>query len=299
MDNCYEYYHTTNESQNLNYGQMFFIMLGMLPVMICFPVWFVAFFIHDPWVKKMNKQMEDLEDYVIPYIETYDLEEVTNEALETLDCNVNSVLETTPDGIVLMKYNRTDEGFDYWADKQISYKHLEVVARKFVTVFQCKDFYIDQKKYMNDKLSKIKKEIDENKKNIQLEKENVETGNDKIDKTDKTDKPSEDDDVFAKLKSTKQKNKLKIKFTKEDFTPEIGTKFMRKGKMADSILEKKIESNKKVVKNVKFSDWKTLFGFGAPVKVEEQIESIIDEESDDELDEELDEESDEELDIDE
>ena len=308
MDNCYEYYHTTNEPQNLNYGQMFFIMLGMLPVMFCLPVWFVAFFIHDPYVKKMNKQMEDLEDYKIPYIETYDLEKVTNEALETLDCNTNSVLETTPDGVVLMKYNKTDEGFDYWADKQISYKHLEVVARKFVTVFQCKDFYIDQKKYMNDKLSKIKKEIDENKKNIQLEKENVETGNDKIDKTDKTDKtdkPSEDDDVFAKLKSTKQKNKLKIKFTKEDFTPEIGTKFMRKGKMADSILEKKIESNKKVVKNVKFSDWKTLFGFGTSVKVEEPVKSIIDEESDeesiidDELDEESDEESGEELDIDE
>ena len=25
-------------------------------------------------------------------------------------------METTPDGIVIMRYNKKDEGFEYWAD---------------------------------------------------------------------------------------------------------------------------------------------------------------------------------------
>ena len=287
MDNwdyCSEFETSAETSGKLNYGQMFFIMLSVIPLALCLPTWFVAVFIHDPYVKKIEKQMEDLEDYKIPYIETYDLEKVTNDNVETLDYEINSVLETTPDGIVVMRYNKTDEGFDYWADKQISYKHLEVVARKFVTVFQCKEFYIDQKKYMKDKLDKIKKEIEENKKTIQEKKENAEQG-----KTDDDD----DDDVFAKLKSNKPN--LKLKFTKDDFTPEIGTKFMKKGKIAESILEKKIEADEKVVKNVKFSDWKSLFGFGSSVsKTEEPVvsesltgEAKKSEDSEDESSEEL------------
>ena len=55
-----------------------------------------------------------------------------------------------------------------------------------------------------------------------------------------------------------------------------GTKFMKKGKIAESILEKKIEADEKVVKNVKFSDWKSLFGFGSSVsKTEEPVISRI------------------------
>lgn len=269
MDNwdyCSEFETSAETSGKLNYGQMFFIMLSVIPLALCLPTWFVAVFVHGPYVKKIEKQMEDLEDYEIPYIETYDLEKVTNDNAETLDCEINSVLETTPDGIVVMRYNKTDEGFDYWADKQISYKHLEVVARKFVTVFQCKEFYIDQNKYMKDKLDKIKKEIEENKKTIQQKKENAEQG--------KTDEDDEEDDVFAKLKSNKPN--LKVKFTKDDFTPEIGTKFMKKGKIAESILEKKTEVDEKVVKNVKFSDWKSLFGFGASAsKTEEPVSESL------------------------
>jgi hypothetical protein len=296
MDNwdyCSEFETSAETYEKLNYGQIFFIMLGVIPVALCLPIWFVAVFVHGPYVKKIEKQMEDLEDledYEIPYIETYDLEKVTNDNAETLDCEINSVLETTPDGVVVMRYNKTDEGFDYWADKQISYKHLEVVARKFVTVFQCKEFYIDQKKYMKNKLDKIKKEIEENKKTIQQKKENAELG--------KTDPVENDDmDVFAKLKSNKRK--LKVKFTKDDFTPEIGTKFMKKGKMAESILEKKTEVDEKVVKNVNFSDWKSLFGFGSSVsKTEEQVSEPLTgeakksgDESSEDLEEDLEEDS--------
>ena len=37
MDECLDM-----QSVDLNFGQMFFMMLGFLPVMMCLPCWFVA-----------------------------------------------------------------------------------------------------------------------------------------------------------------------------------------------------------------------------------------------------------------
>ncbi len=51
------------------------------------------------------------------------------------------VEENTPDGIVVLKYE--DDSFIYWADKQITYKYLETVARKYVILYDCKDLYIN------------------------------------------------------------------------------------------------------------------------------------------------------------
>ena len=45
MDECLDM-----QSVDLNYGQMFFMMLGFLPVMMCLPCWFVAKFVHEPMV---------------------------------------------------------------------------------------------------------------------------------------------------------------------------------------------------------------------------------------------------------
>ena len=42
-----------------------------------------------------------------------------------------SVCESTPDGLVFMKYNEDNEGFDWWGDnKQTAYKYLETVSKK-------------------------------------------------------------------------------------------------------------------------------------------------------------------------
>ena len=43
-------------------------------------------------------------------------------------------------GNVIMRYNYDDEVFEYWSDnKVLSYKDLDVVARKYVVVYSCKD----------------------------------------------------------------------------------------------------------------------------------------------------------------
>jgi hypothetical protein len=53
------------------------------------------------------------------------------------------VEEQTPDGKVMLKYDESSNTFLYWAEKPITYKYLEVVARKYVILFDCKELYVN------------------------------------------------------------------------------------------------------------------------------------------------------------
>ena len=86
------------------------------------------------------------EDIKTPYENYYLLGNNRNYILEfekqqNIDKGV--VEEETPDGFVIMKYNDELNRFDYWSDKSIKYKYLEVVARKYVILFDCKDKYVN------------------------------------------------------------------------------------------------------------------------------------------------------------
>ena len=48
------------EQAQLNTGQMFFILLSLIPMCFLFPTWLVAKFIYEPWVEKLSKMREDL-----------------------------------------------------------------------------------------------------------------------------------------------------------------------------------------------------------------------------------------------
>lgn len=69
---------------------------------------------------------------------------VNNNVLNTLNKN-NFLMETTPNGNVIMKYNNERQSFEYYSDKDIPYKYLETVARKFVKTFFCYEYYIISK----------------------------------------------------------------------------------------------------------------------------------------------------------
>ncbi len=103
------------------------------------------------------------EDIKVPYENYYLLGNNRNyilefEKKENLDKGV--VEEETPDGFVIMKYNDEINRFDYWSDKSIKYKYLEVVARKYVILFDCKDKYIN---IFKELLSAMENKKDDNK----------------------------------------------------------------------------------------------------------------------------------------
>jgi len=71
------------------------------------------------------------------------------------------VEEETPEGNVIMMYDEQNNIFLYWSNKPITYKYLEVVARKYVIVYNCRENYINIFKELIKAMDK-KKEVEEN-----------------------------------------------------------------------------------------------------------------------------------------
>jgi len=94
---------------------------------------------------------EDVEEiYEEKYDEEYEkLEESELVEDELKELKNNSLIETTPMGDVLMFYDQDYEYFKYYSDKkEVSYKILETVAKKYVITNDCKQIYTD----MNDEI---------------------------------------------------------------------------------------------------------------------------------------------------
>jgi len=136
--------------------------------------------------------------------------------------NENSyVIEITPDGGVIMKYDYDEEGFVYWADNSISYTFLEVVARKFSRMFDNKHLYI----------------VTESDNEEEEEVKEIET-------TDK-----QDDDLF--FVSNQSHNKKQRKSTINI----VRNKYVKKGKFSEF---KFIQSHKNSSNKMTFQQYKEL-----------------------------------------
>jgi len=217
-----------------------FFLVSFIPFTILFSSWIVAKFVFLPHVEmaKNEKEIEwPEEEEIIKYEEKYPIIEknVKNEDLDTDNC---CVCESTPDGLVFMKYNKKNEIFDWWGDnKSVSYKYLETVARKYVNSFKCSNFYIDREEDLKQ----------------QIEKEKVEEERKKMEDEDKKEEEVDsDDDLFVKLKPNE-----KIKPKKKGKMAAInGNKYKYCGKIKDFKLLKKTAKRKK--KKLDFSSWKSM-----------------------------------------
>jgi hypothetical protein len=218
-----------------------FFLVSFIPFTILFSSWVVAKFVFLPHVEmaKNEKEIEwPEEEEIVKYEEKYPIIEknVKNEDLDTDNC---CVCESTPDGLVFMKYNKKNEIFDWWGDnKSVSYKYLETVARKYVNSFKCSNFYIDRQKDLKEQIEKEKEEE---------EREKME------DEDKKEEEVDSDDDLFVKLKPNE-----KIKPKKKGKRAAInGNKYKYCGKIKDFKLLKKIKK-KKNKKKLDFSSWKSM-----------------------------------------
>lgn len=152
-----------------------------------------------------------LDDYLL--LEERKLEDADFKYLEN-----KYVYLDTPDGFVVMGYDRDKEAFYYYSDfKDVAYYYLDVVARKFVVIFDCKSLLVNTKE-------EFMKAV-ENYKKLKEEKESK--------------NESQEDSVFANLKTSSEINKketvdplLKIK-DKELPEPDKFNKYIYKGKLDD------------------------------------------------------------------
>lgn len=199
-------------------------------------------FIWRPLLKKsLTEGSEDFlvdEPKVINYTERYPL---TEKDLEEKDTNDDSykfrcILETTPNGIVIMKYDSDQEAWNYWADKKnnIRFDELETVCRRYCLTYNCGFLYKDRKLDIENQ----KKELKEKKEQKEMEKHDKQEEN-------------SDDDLFVKLKETKPEKKKIVSAT-------ISNKFKYQGEIGKFPGFHIMYEKRDTKKDIGWSAWKNL-----------------------------------------
>lgn len=130
-----------------------------------------------------NEIMKEAIDLSIKYVINQKLEKLMN-------CYV---MEKTPLGNVLMIYNNARATFSYYSDSTIPYRYLEVVARKYIKIFNCRPIFVDMDEELNKSKEKWQQERVENEKKEERKKnEELKSKNQIVEKNKS---------VFAKFKS--------------------------------------------------------------------------------------------------
>ena len=79
------------------------------------------------------------------------------------------IIENTPIGNVAMNFNSDKGSFEFYSDKNIPYRYLEVISRKYVTTFQCKPLYV----IMDSEIQIAEQKMKEEKEKEIIKKENI------------------------------------------------------------------------------------------------------------------------------
>lgn len=172
------------------------------------------------------------------------------------------LLENSPRGNVLMYYNPYTHSFVYHSDEQIiPYIILEQIAKKYVVMYRCKDFFIDSVKRPANKILEV----------LQKEEDALKSKKMKVnDITKCVNIQSDSKDVFAALKDYRtpatqasngptqansgptQANKQNKRAVKEEEV-KFSNKFVRIGKMCEfNILQKPADKKIEAVNELMF-----------------------------------------------
>ena len=143
------------------------------------------------------------------------------------------VMEFTPLGNVLMKYDKNKEAFRFYSDSTIPYRYLEVVGRKFVKQFNCRPLFVDMEeelKLAEEKWEKERKEKEEKEEEDKRKKEEAIKNKAPIEEKKKN--------VFAKFKS----------YNKESGTGHVSTAAPPKNSIPNKKLTQTQENEKILLK---------------------------------------------------
>lgn len=172
--------------------------------------------------------------------EELEMRELSDEQIQGLKNNI--LIETTPIGNVLMYYDPDYGYFKYYSNsKEIPYKTLEAVAKKYVITNDCKQIY-------NDMSEEIARQEDR-KTSESSEKEEDENKN--------NDNKNEEESVFASLKTYNVKNNKRVE-SENVFIKEKINVYKYGGKIEDYTIIKKPEKEK--VLKLDFASFKRMMG---------------------------------------
>jgi len=217
--------------------------------------------------KLYKKAQELLEE---KKIEEEDINKFAREFIlkERLDNLKNCiVMEKTPVGNAIMFYNNSKTSFEYYSDSTLPYRYLEVIARKYILTYKCKQIFVD----MEEEIKEAEKKLEEKKKKEEEEKQKEKEEKESGKSSTTTEKPAKN--VFAKFKNYNKDNSIKVaavpldrpstaKQTKpqeEKVIKERANRYSFEGKLANFNFLKKID--RKVVDKryaVSFAEFKKM-----------------------------------------
>ena len=148
----------------------FYLILSILgtPIVTYF-IWrnLYYYYCYFYWKRRFAEFMKTFRP-PIDFVDKYkkELENMKNTPVDddTLKEKKNSfVMENTPQGMVIMTWNQEKLLFEYYSDKKdIPYRFLDTVCRKYVKANHCKCIYID----INKELETCKEQLDNVKMKI-------------------------------------------------------------------------------------------------------------------------------------
>lgn len=189
-----------------------------------------------------EQESEDTE----PYEENEDLVSLKDNFIE----------ENTPRGIIYMAYDNSIESYIYYSKtKDIPYKYLETVARKYVIDNKCLNIYVDYKEEYIQGLNKYKQMLQERKELLENKIKEKEQ------KQDEDNVENKKKNIFANFKSYNKQDKSTKNNTdtntKEYILTENSNHYKYKGNLDDyeKILKEKV-SQETVLKEYEQIDFK-------------------------------------------
>lgn len=194
-------------------------------------------------VEEEEEEEEESED--VQFLKKYDINEANNSNKDEKSISESVVLETTPNGIVMMKYSYEDESFLYWSEfNRITYSEVLTVARKFVSTYNCAALYVLGSESTTDASG-----------NSVSGSATDASGNDVNETTEEEEEKPAKKSVFADLKSNKKK-KDRINLDEQTFET---NRFIRMGSFNDF---KHVVSNKETTskeeKQISYSLFKSM-----------------------------------------
>lgn len=193
--------------------------------------------------------------------EPEELDEETKKKLHEKYQNM-MVMDQTPMGNVMIRYNVMKDCFDYWSDtKNVKYEFLQTITRKFVLTFDCASLYKDRMKNIRLMEEEIERAIQEKeeaeREELERKKKAEEDGSDEVDGDGaEGEEEDSDDDLFVKKKEDPKQ--VKDREHREHFDIECN-KYVYCGKIQDFFEETK---EVKVIQNenvkLTFDDFKKM-----------------------------------------
>ena len=206
----------------------------------------VAYFLHnfnnnDKNITSISKSIYKEFQNKYPLYKIDNLEDIEN--IESIEFYKYIFTEETPSGKVIMKYNKNTDFFEYYSDKHISNRLLEVVCRGYVLEFKCKNIYTNYYNEFSNRY-KVLEKYDEKLK----EKENIK----QIEE--------ENNDIFATFKSYNMKKNEKSTTKSDILLKQQYNRFKHLGKLCDfnENTGDNVNNNNLNYENITYEKFKTM-----------------------------------------